>query len=137
MKSFAYLSAVLALGLTLVVGDAEAAKRLGGGKSSGMPKEVENVLKRVRVRGFPLDLQADDGSAPPPRRSGPPRDFGGEAPRQNRERPPFRGGDERPSFRKEGGFGSRSERPAFRKEGGAPGGGDRPRRPAPGGKKPR
>ena len=39
MKSFAYLSAVLALGLTLVVGDAEAAKRLGGGKSSGMQRE--------------------------------------------------------------------------------------------------
>ncbi|MCM8595443.1 Tim44 domain-containing protein [Accumulibacter sp.] len=39
MKSFAMLTAVLALGLTLVAGDAEAAKRLGGGKSSGMQRE--------------------------------------------------------------------------------------------------
>jgi len=40
MKSFAYLSAVLALGFTLVVGDAEAARRLGGGRSSGMQREA-------------------------------------------------------------------------------------------------
>ena len=36
MKSFALLTATLALGLTLVAGDADAAKRFGGGKSSGM-----------------------------------------------------------------------------------------------------
>ncbi len=39
MKTLSMLAAVLALGLTLVVGDAEAAKRFGGGKSSGMQRE--------------------------------------------------------------------------------------------------
>lgn len=40
MKTFSLLAAVLALGLTLAVGDADAAgKRLGGGKSSGMQRD--------------------------------------------------------------------------------------------------
>ncbi|WP_374484045.1 Tim44 domain-containing protein [Zoogloea sp.] len=39
MKSFALMSAALALGLTLVTGDADAAKRFGGGKSSGMQRQ--------------------------------------------------------------------------------------------------
>jgi len=102
---------------------------------AGMPKEVENVLKRVRVRGFPLDLQADDGTLPPARqRPAAGRDFDSGARRQ--ERPPFRS-DERPAFRKDDRAGGPGGRPAFRKEGGFPGGDSRPRRPAPGGKKPR
>ena len=39
MKSFALMGAALALGLTLVAGDADAAKRFGGGKSSGMQRQ--------------------------------------------------------------------------------------------------
>jgi len=39
MKSFALLTAALALGLTLATGDADAAKRFGGGKSSGMQRQ--------------------------------------------------------------------------------------------------
>ena len=39
MKSFALLTATLALGLTLATGDADAAKRFGGGKSSGMQRQ--------------------------------------------------------------------------------------------------
>jgi predicted lipid-binding transport protein (Tim44 family) len=39
MKSFALLSAAVLLGFSLVTGDAEAAKRLGSGKSSGMQRE--------------------------------------------------------------------------------------------------
>ena len=39
MKSFALLTAALALGFTLVTGDALAAKRLGGGASSGMQRQ--------------------------------------------------------------------------------------------------
>ncbi|WP_291986348.1 Tim44-like domain-containing protein [Candidatus Accumulibacter sp. ACC007] len=40
MKTFSLLAAVLALGLTLTVGDADAAgKRLGAGKSSGMQRD--------------------------------------------------------------------------------------------------
>lgn len=45
MKSFALLTAVLALGLTLAVGDAEAAKRLGGGKSFGMQRDSVSTQK--------------------------------------------------------------------------------------------
>jgi predicted lipid-binding transport protein (Tim44 family) len=39
MKSFALLSAAVLLGFSLVTGDAEAAKRLGSGKSLGMQRE--------------------------------------------------------------------------------------------------
>ena len=39
MKSFALLTAALALGLTLATGDADAAKLFGGGKSSGMQRQ--------------------------------------------------------------------------------------------------
>ncbi len=40
MKTMSLLAAVLALGLTLGVGDADAAKRLGGGKSTGTQREM-------------------------------------------------------------------------------------------------
>ncbi|WP_374245662.1 Tim44 domain-containing protein [Zoogloea sp.] len=39
MKILALMTATLALGLTLVSGDADAAKRFGGGKSSGMQRQ--------------------------------------------------------------------------------------------------
>ncbi|MBS0369850.1 MAG: Tim44 domain-containing protein [Proteobacteria bacterium] len=39
MKSFALMGAALALGLTLITSDADAAKRFGGGKSSGMQRQ--------------------------------------------------------------------------------------------------
>ena len=39
MKSFALMTAALALGFTLVTSDAEAAKRFGAGKSSGMQRQ--------------------------------------------------------------------------------------------------
>ncbi|HRF06082.1 TIM44-like domain-containing protein [Accumulibacter sp.] len=46
MKTFSLLAAVLALGLTLTVGDADAAgKRLGGGKSSGMQRDSVSADK--------------------------------------------------------------------------------------------
>ncbi len=40
MKTFSLLAAVLALGLTLAMPDAEAAKRLGAGSSSGMQRDM-------------------------------------------------------------------------------------------------
>jgi len=40
MKTLSFLVAVVTLGLCLGVGDAEAAKRLGGGKSVGMQKQT-------------------------------------------------------------------------------------------------
>ncbi len=45
MKTWTYLIAVLTLGLSLGVGDAEAAKRLGGGKSVGMQKQTASPDK--------------------------------------------------------------------------------------------
>ena len=45
MKTWTYLIAVLALGLSLGMGDAEAAKRLGGGKSVGMQKQTASPDK--------------------------------------------------------------------------------------------
>ncbi len=40
MKTFSLLAAIVALGFTLVTGDAEAAKRIGGGKSTGMQRQA-------------------------------------------------------------------------------------------------
>lgn len=40
MKSFTLFAAALALGLSLTISDAEAAKRFGGGKSSGMQRDT-------------------------------------------------------------------------------------------------
>ena len=46
MKTFSLLAAVLALGLTLTVGEADAAgKRFGGGKSSGMQRDSMSTNK--------------------------------------------------------------------------------------------
>ena len=39
MKNFALMAAALVLGFTLTIGDAEAARRLGGGSSSGMQRQ--------------------------------------------------------------------------------------------------
>jgi predicted lipid-binding transport protein (Tim44 family) len=59
MKSFALLSAALVLGFTLVTGDAEAAKRLGGGKSSGMQRESVSTQKSTTATpGAPAPAQA-------------------------------------------------------------------------------
>lgn len=59
MKSFALMSAALVLGLALVTGDAEAAKRLGGGKSSGMQRES------VTAQKAPAPAQAPNQAAAP------------------------------------------------------------------------
>ena len=45
MKTLSLMAAVLALGLTLGMADAEAAKRLGGGSSSGMQKKMSPPAK--------------------------------------------------------------------------------------------
>ena len=42
MKSLALLTATLALGLTLAAGDADAARRFGGGKSTGLQRQELN-----------------------------------------------------------------------------------------------
>mgnify|MGYP003525573415 FL=1 len=68
MKSFALLSAALILGFTLTVGDAEAAKRLGGGKSSGMQRESVSTQKSTTAApGAPAPTQAAAAGAQPKR----------------------------------------------------------------------
>ena len=79
MKSLALMSAALVLGLALVTGDAEAAKRLGGGKSSGMQRESVSAQKAPAAAPAPnqaaapasaTNPQAAPGAAQPqPKRS--------------------------------------------------------------------
>jgi len=70
MKTLALWSAALVLGFTLVVGDAEAARRLGGGKSSGMQREMTAPQKSVtpgapaqNPAAAPMANQAQPGMA--------------------------------------------------------------------------
>lgn len=63
MKSFALWGAILALGFTLATGDAEAAKRLGGGKSSGMQRESTTQHNAASPAPTPAPNQAAAASA--------------------------------------------------------------------------
>lgn len=66
MKSFALLSAAVLLGFSLVTGDAEAAKRLGSGKSSGMQREsVTAPQKSPAAAPAPAPSQAAAPAAKP------------------------------------------------------------------------
>lgn len=70
MKSFALMAAALVLGLTLNVSDAEAAKRLGGGSSSGMQRQ--SVAPNKASNATPAQNQAAAPAAAPqaqPKRS--------------------------------------------------------------------
>ena len=58
MKSLAVLAAAITLSLTIGVGDAEAAKRLGSGKSSGFQREMTPPAKA------PMAAPAANPSAP-------------------------------------------------------------------------
>lgn len=49
MKSFALMAAALVLGFTLATGDAEAARRLGGGGSSGMQRQAVTPNKATNA----------------------------------------------------------------------------------------
>lgn len=72
MKSFALFAAVCALGLALVTGDAEAARRLGGGKSLGMQREAVTAPKPTAPAAAPSQPGAPNPAmAPqtPPKRS--------------------------------------------------------------------
>ncbi|MEF8752517.1 MAG: Tim44-like domain-containing protein [Accumulibacter sp.] len=69
MKTLSLLTAVLAFGLTLAVGDAEA-KRLGSGKSSGMQRESVTADRPASPAMAPAPARAP-AAAPPaaPKRS--------------------------------------------------------------------
>jgi predicted lipid-binding transport protein (Tim44 family) len=66
MKSLALMTATLALGLTLVAGDADAAKRFGGGKSSGMQRQEMSQPKSPNATPA-TPAQAPGGAAAPAR----------------------------------------------------------------------
>lgn len=68
MKSLAVLTAVLALGLSLSIGDAEAARRLGGGMSSGMQRQAISPAKPTPMapsQGATAPKQATNPQAAP------------------------------------------------------------------------
>lgn len=65
MKSFALFTAVLALGFTLVTSDAEAARRLGGGSSSGMQRESISPQKSPSATPAPSQAAAAKPQAAP------------------------------------------------------------------------
>ena len=58
MKSFALLAAAIALGVTLTTGDAEAAKRFGGGTSSGMQRQAITPQKSTTATPAPSQAAA-------------------------------------------------------------------------------
>lgn len=62
MKNFALMAAALFLGVTLTVGDAEAAKRLGGGGSSGMQRQ--SVAPSKTHDAAPAQTPASPAAAP-------------------------------------------------------------------------
>ena len=64
MKSIALLSAALVLGLTLVTGDAEAARRLAGGSSSGMQRESISPQKSPAATPAPSQAAAPTAAKP-------------------------------------------------------------------------
>jgi predicted lipid-binding transport protein (Tim44 family) len=64
MKSFALLTAALVLGFTLVTGDAEAARRLGGGTSSGMQRESISPQKSPSAAPAPSQAAAPTAAKP-------------------------------------------------------------------------
>lgn len=67
MKSFALMAAAVVLGFTLNVSDAEAAKRLGGGSSSGMQRQSVAPNKSTNAAPAPSPAAAAAPAAQPKR----------------------------------------------------------------------
>ncbi len=63
MKPLSLLAVVLTLGLSLATGDAEAARRLGGGKSSGMQRQATTEKAST---GTPAQSSTTTAAARPP-----------------------------------------------------------------------
>jgi predicted lipid-binding transport protein (Tim44 family) len=70
MKSIALLAAVFTLGLTLAAGDAEAAKRLGSGKSSGMQRQMTPPAKAPDAAPAPAAAASAKAPAAPQAQAG-------------------------------------------------------------------
>jgi hypothetical protein len=72
MKRIAIALFAVVMGVGLMVQDAEAAKRLGGGKSTGISRD-STVMKRDAIPAKPAAAPAaTTRQAPPPRRLRPP-----------------------------------------------------------------
>jgi hypothetical protein len=72
MKRIAIALFAVVMGAGLMVQDAEAAKRLGGGKSTGISRD-STVMKRDAIPAKPAAAPAaTHPPAPPPRRLRPP-----------------------------------------------------------------
>lgn len=69
MKSFALFAAALVFGLTLTVSDAEAAKRFGGGKSTGMQRQATTPPPAAAPTAAKPAPAAAAGQAAQPKRS--------------------------------------------------------------------
>lgn len=69
MKSFVALVAVLVLGMTLSIGDAEAARRFGSGKSMGMQRQATPPAKTPDAATAPRQAAPAAAPAAQPRRS--------------------------------------------------------------------
>ena len=70
MKFIALLAAVLSLGLTLAAGDAEAAKRLGAGKSTGMQRQMTPPAKAPDAAPAPAAAASAKSPAAPQAQAG-------------------------------------------------------------------
>lgn len=64
MKSLSLLAVVVALGLSIGAGDAEAAKRLGSGKSSGMQRQMTPPTKAPDAAPVPKQVTPATAAAP-------------------------------------------------------------------------
>lgn len=69
MKTFSLVAAIFALGLAFTAGDAEAAKRLGGGKSFGMQRQATTPPPAKSPAAAPAPTQNAAGAAAQPKRS--------------------------------------------------------------------
>ena len=64
MKFFSMLALVFALSLSIVAGDAEAAKRLGGGKSSGLQRQSNTLSQPAATPAQTPAMAAKQSAAP-------------------------------------------------------------------------
>jgi predicted lipid-binding transport protein (Tim44 family) len=64
MKSLSLLAVVVALGLSIGAGEAEAAKRLGSGKSAGMQRQMTPPAKAPDAVGAPKQVAPATAAAP-------------------------------------------------------------------------
>jgi predicted lipid-binding transport protein (Tim44 family) len=71
MKKFSVLAVVLSLGLALATADAEAARRLGGGKSSGMQRDTTTMQSTPATPAAPLGAPGAQAAAKAPMAAAP------------------------------------------------------------------